>query len=154
MSEQCCVGDHVVLAPDYQQYQDALKGPLKPGDVGFITSSDIFNGIVRANVTVSGSSWHYNKRALRCAPDVDVELAAAPPFHATAAVGAPAAASPSADGFSFGAGPLLAQEVATVRYTLRHNIFFLIPPPYFCAFCLMIAMAILKRLIWSCRAVF
>jgi len=64
-----CVGDHVILAADYELYGNASNGPLKPGDVGFLVSSDIENGLVRACVEVSESKWFYDKRALRRAPE-------------------------------------------------------------------------------------
>jgi hypothetical protein len=36
MNHHFCVGDHVILADDYQQYRDVINGPLKPGDVGLM----------------------------------------------------------------------------------------------------------------------
>jgi len=64
------VGDYVVLTSDYHMYSDALNGPLKPDDMGFVECIGIHNGVIRARVTlVYGNSWFYDKRALCRAPD-------------------------------------------------------------------------------------
>ena len=60
-----CVGDCVTLVTGYQQYHDAIHGPLKPGDEGVMISCDIHSGVIRALVLVSGRTWYYDKRALR-----------------------------------------------------------------------------------------
>jgi len=126
------VGDHVVLAPDYQQCHDAVKGPLKPGDAGVMIACDIHNGVIRALVAVSESKWYYDKRALRRAPinsgptpstvgiqgaaghdanaaPANVHLDPAAPTHAaaaaTATAGTPASASSGGGGFTFSFGP-------------------------------------------------
>ena len=129
-----CVGDCVTLVTGYQQYHDAIHGPLKPGDKGLMISCDIYNGAIRALVAVSGRSWYYDKCALRGAPAnrgpmqsmtcmqgaTGLSAGAVPanlyPNHAAltgaplppdpaAAVAAPAAASLGTSGFSFGAYP-------------------------------------------------
>jgi len=130
MNHRICVGDQIILASDCHQYHDAINGPLKPGDVGLMTSSNVHNGVF---VIVSGSSWYYDKRALRRAPDnggptpsttsmqgaafynagaVVANLHPNPVTNAVAppppVLGAHAAASPgAAGGFSFGAGTAL-----------------------------------------------
>ena len=129
-----CVGDHVVLAPDYHQYHDAINGPLKPGDVGFVVFSDIHNGLVRARVEAAGYSWFYDSRALRRAPaslglgsittgmqglavaSADESPANQDPSRAAVAatpapLGAPAVAPPVASGFTFSAGPAAASPL-------------------------------------------
>ena len=132
-----CVGDCVTLVTGYQQYHDAIHGPLKPGDEGVMISCDIHSGVIRALVLVSGRTWYYDKRALRRASAnrgptkstmsmqgaTGLSAGAVPanlhPNHAAstsaplppgapggaAAVAAPAAASPGAGGFTFGALP-------------------------------------------------
>jgi len=129
-----CVGDCVTLVTGYQQYHDAIHGPLKPGDEGVMISCDIHSGVIRALVLVSGRTWYYDKRALRRAsanrgptkstmsmqgatglsagavpanlhPNHAASTSAPLPPGAAAAVAAPAAASPGAGGFTFGALP-------------------------------------------------
>ena len=132
MHRYICVGDRVTLVSGYDQFHDAARGPLKPGDVGLIISCDIHCGVIRARVAVSGRTWYYDKRALRLAPansastsstmstqgaagysagaepanmyPNNAAFAGAPPPGAVAAFGAPAAASPGAGGITFGAG--------------------------------------------------
>ena len=133
MHRYICAGDRVTLVSGYDQFHDAARGPLKPGDVGLIISCDIHSGVIRARVAVSGRTWYYDKRALRLAPansastsstmstqgaagysagaepanmyPNNAAFAGAPPPGAVAAFGAPAAASPGAGGITFGAGP-------------------------------------------------
>jgi len=123
MNHHFCVGDQVILATDYHQYRDAINGPLKPGDVGLMVSSNIHDGVIRAFVAVSGSSWYYDKRALRRVPDnsgptsSSAGLAAVSLPAPNAALGNPTAASPGAGAMSLDAGPAVEQTLTAVRLT-------------------------------------
>ena len=55
-------GTEVILSENYEDYSDASKGPLKPGEIGFIVSADNRRCQIRAEK--SGRTWWYDCRAL------------------------------------------------------------------------------------------
>jgi ankyrin repeat protein len=66
------VGSDVVLAPDFANYSDAAKGPLKFNDVGVVTED---KGS-RYHVSFSGKKWMYDSRAVcaRTPPCASVDV--------------------------------------------------------------------------------
>ena len=63
------IGDRVVLDDDFAVHADAAGGPLRPGLVGIVR---VLREGGRANVDHRGTTWWYDRPALRCIQPYEV----------------------------------------------------------------------------------